>query len=355
MRPQASHQDARELGVFPEAIQYLLLNYAKDAVIEDALMDLRDISQKPGENEADYATRHSEAELRIGNVYPWEERKLRYINGLNPVIKALVTRYNREKRKATYWDVVEFAISEGDAYRARNKRGDPLLPTRPSLRGTRDNLSRGVVATPRPTSRRVYLLQESDSKTETRMGTDATEGVFLMEGDSLSIPVTDSYTTDTVETIDATNAENKQDSVLLADARGRNYRRPAPIAYQDRNTTNNRPGWIDNNALHTGRTHQGEQRPQRRSIVCHICYQPGHISPDCLVDVSQNPDLIARNYHALSRDILREVPASSYWTARDILDARQTGAGPSAIPPQQSEAHPRAIPDDNRQDGEGKD
>ena len=129
-------------------------------------------------------------------------------------------------------------------------------------------------------------------------------------------------------------------------------RRPAPIAYQDRQTISSRPGWVDRPPQRAGVSRN--QRPPQRDLVCHNCYQHGHISPSCMVDISQEPDVIARNYEALSRDILRSIPATSYWMSRDIIDSRTIGAGTSAAPPQQSEVHPRVLPDNSRQHGGDK-
>ena len=322
------------IGSFPEAIQYLLLNYAKDSIIEDALLDLRDLTQRAGESEADFATRHSEAELRVGNVYTWEERKLRFINGLSPTIRALVTRYNRERRNSTYWDVVDAAQSEGDAYRARNRRADPILPNRP-VRENRDlSNKRGV-------PRRVYLLEESESIPESRDNSGGSDGLFLVGEGSQSLPTSDTYTT-AVETIDATSADYSGDPVLYAERNARTRVRPPRLAYADRNSALGRPGWIDKQARTAGITNQ--LNPQKRNIVCHGCYQPGHIIPDCLLDLNQHPDTVVRNYEALSRELLRTLPATSYWTTRDILDTRAKQTGSPELPPQPSEAHPRVLP-----------
>ena len=330
LRGQASvrYEAANSVNTWPETVQYFLRNYATDAIIEQAVEDLKNIQQKAGEHEVDYSNRLTEAELRCGNVHEWHERKLRYIQGLIPPIKPLVARYNRENRRATYWDVVEFAQSEGDAYRARGsvKRKEPQS-------SGRQYFPRGSAAP----QRRVYLLEGSESSASPLPSTtdDTVEGegeVHLVSGGSPSVrsPSHGTGTTSpsTVETIDATSSG-------YTNIRRNQWVNPQNVPFQDRATRAARPGWADYRLT-------GESTAQL--IYCYNCYRAGHISPDCNVDIDKNPQLVVANYEKLSREILRIVPAANYWKARDLIDSRQ-GLDPNntALPPRTQEVHPRSM------------
>ena len=79
----------------------------------------------------EYATRFTNAEARCGNVHRGRELKLMFIDGLDPAIKPLVSRYNKKNRRAELLEVIDFAQDEGNAQRARSRtsrRGDPLRP-----------------------------------------------------------------------------------------------------------------------------------------------------------------------------------------------------------------------------------
>ena len=329
------YEAANSVGTWPETVQYLLLNYATDAVIEEAVADLRNIRQRAGESEVDYSTRLTEAELRCGNVHRWHERKLRFIDGLLPVTKPKVARYNRTTRDASYWDVLEFAQSEGEATRA----GGPsrrILPL-PQQRGA---------PSVRPL-RRAFMLEPSDTTTERGHETGGSGELHLVaeENDS-GLPTDTSNTTTTVETIDATRVDEPEaaEAVLLTDYNRRSqWTRPQYLPHADRNTRINRPGWVDNNRTRAG---PSQPRPSTSTrLICYTCYQEGHISPDC--PGTATPQMIVRTYESLPRDILRIVPPASYWNARDITDA-QLGAGPSSStmvpPPRPAEVHPRQLP-----------
>ena len=310
------YEAANGIGSWAESVQYFLVIYATDAVIEEALSDSCDIRQRPNEAEVDYSTRLSEAELRCGNVNKWDVRKLRFIDGLLPSIKPLVARYNRMKRDATYWDVIEEAQSQGEAFRARGQKKTELLSA-----GKSSATGRG----------RVYMLEQSDT-TSTRPrsrteGDDAGDLHLISDdqsaGTNLTSPTwTSTTSTSALETIDAT----REDPVLLAEKRVR----PSGIPFSDSYTRFARPGWV-NNRDSGGKSQIG--------IYCHACYKAGHISPDCTADV--DTDTICSNYERLPREVLRVVPATNYWRARDHIDEREENLARTSQPPRQSEVHPR--------------
>ena len=75
-------------------------------------------------------------------------------------------------------------------------------------------------------------------------------------------------------------------------------------------------------------------------IYCHACYKPGHISPECTADV--DADTIRDNYEKLPREVLRVVPAASYWRARDHIDSRDAGLQRQRQA-RKDEVHPRVL------------
>ena len=326
------YEAANSVGTWPETVQYFLLNYATDSVIEEAIADLRNIRQRSGESEADYSTRLTESELRCGNVHRWHERKLRFIDGLLPVTKPVVARYNRTTRDATYWDVVEFAQSHGEASRA----GGPQRRVAPLPQ------HRGVSPT-RPT-RRAFMLEPSETTTERGQETGGSGELHLVtDDDGSGRPTATNTSTTTVETIDATRVESEP--VLATEYNRRSqWARPQHLPHADRNTRMTRPGWADTRHQAGPSHHRPAPSPSTR-LFCYSCYQEGHISPDC--PGTATTQMIVRNYESLPREILRMVPATSYWTARDALDA-QVGAGNLPIvgspPPRHAEVHPRQLP-----------
>ena len=151
-----------------------------------------------------------------------------------------------------------------------------------------------------------------------------------------------------METVDATRQQSQVDPVMLAQDRTRRWVHPQRIPFEDRATARSRPGWPDNRPANRG-TGLRQQR-ENTTVHCYGCYQPGHIQPDCLLDIQRQPNVVTRNYEALPREILRSIPATSYWTARDILDARGNEAGSSTEPrPREAERHPRVLANPERE------
>ncbi|CAN8076119.1 unnamed protein product [Agarophyton chilense] len=78
---------------WPEAVQYFLCSYKTSNAIRQAILDLRDVTQKPEEGEAEYSSRLYKASVRCGNVHSTEDKITLYIDGLDPSIKSLVALY----------------------------------------------------------------------------------------------------------------------------------------------------------------------------------------------------------------------------------------------------------------------
>ena len=62
-------------------------------------------------------------------------------------------------------------------------------------------------------------------------------------------------------------------------------------------------GWID-----TGRS----------AVICHTCYEAGHIAPQCNLKLYQI-DRVVNNYEALDDQTRAKVPSKSYEDAKAYL------------------------------------
>ena len=82
-------------------------------------------------------------------------------------------------------------------------------------------------------------------------------------------------------------------------------RMPPRIPYDS--DRSRRVGWVDQ---------------QRLTIICHACYEQGHISPQCKLRLLELDNVIA-NYEKLSADDRTRVPRQAYDTARAYLNVKK--------------------------------
>ena len=98
------HHKSQGIASWAAAFNWLLRTYTTNLEIERALTALRELRQKPGELETEYATRMSTALGRCGNVLSAYERTTLFIEGLTPAIKPLgykLARIDRDPRSRT--------------------------------------------------------------------------------------------------------------------------------------------------------------------------------------------------------------------------------------------------------------
>ena len=306
------------IASWPEAVQFLLRSYATNAVISEALLDLRDIRQKPGEPETDYSSRLMRAVYRCGNIHSADERMTMFVDGLNPAIRSLVARYREEQRgktrkkrhSFTYLDLVRYAQNEGEALRARTgetRRSSAVQ--RDILPGNRNALPRSP-ATGAPPSRRILYLDspEGSSTLPVHRDNDAPEreAVHLLhEENALSssgLPAWDSSTWEE-------SNDTPQDPILLKEP----GMVPAPrVPFSNRFTRDARPGWLARPPVN-----RNESRVDP-SIICHRCYGRGHLSTRCVHDSWNETGRAIRNFEALSVQEQSRVPADCYWRAKAL-------------------------------------
>ena len=77
---------------YPEAFNFLLRHYAKDSYIEKSIDKFDGTIQLDGETELAYAKRLKEANRHCGSVYRESELVRRFVRGLNPAVKPMLTR-----------------------------------------------------------------------------------------------------------------------------------------------------------------------------------------------------------------------------------------------------------------------
>ena len=92
---------------------------------------LRELRQKPGELETEYATRVLNALGICGEVHSPYERTTLFIEGLTPVIKPLVLQTREDRPRSSVEDAVAQARSNGEALRAQQASGRRVYFSRP--------------------------------------------------------------------------------------------------------------------------------------------------------------------------------------------------------------------------------
>ncbi|CAN8076685.1 unnamed protein product [Agarophyton chilense] len=268
---------------WPEAVQYLLRSCATNSAIQQAILALRDTRQRPGESETDYSSRLNKAFHRCGNVYPAEERCTVFVDGLDPAIRTLVARRREDRPKATYLKLVQFARAEGEALRARTP-------------GSRVRFSKALMLQPGTAS--ASMIDEQASRRDY-------DNVQLAHSDVHSIP-----TTELPSTLDESQYVIEDGTLLYADA-GR-VRAPR-LPHESGNFQFSRPGWRDTRPA--VKFAEPRHPTPASGLICHLCYEPGHNSPQCVLSLREWAQVVA-NYEAQSPEDKAAVPIASYIRAR---------------------------------------
>ena len=99
---------------YPGAIQYLLRTYAKDAFLEEALVELEDIKQRESENEREYLRRLMTAVYRLAGAITETDRITRFIRGCRADIRAALRTVRAENPTRSYDYFVERAAGFGN-------------------------------------------------------------------------------------------------------------------------------------------------------------------------------------------------------------------------------------------------
>ena len=265
----------------------LLRTYATNIQIEQALSMARDLRQKPGEVENEYATRMMTALAQCRDIHSPYERTTFSIEGLLPAIKPLVLQ-------------------------AREDRPGPRSRTR----------SRKLAHTGRPTARKRPVL--GDASTSRRPPLSGVLAIAESLPSSLSAGLTPSYHTglddenflaheDPYATAGSPSFPTEESSFNDGDSLFYGERRPAsknqPWLRRPRETT---PGFA-------GRGGPREMKKPSPQIICYTCYKVGdHISPDCSMKV-RDVSLVPHNFEKLTAAQKARIPADAYLRAVALL------------------------------------
>jgi len=273
------------IAEWPEAVQYLLRNYAQNKYISSAIRDLRDTKQGNNETEKEYAIKLNNAVARCGNVHGTSEVITMFIDGLRPTIRSLVTGFREATSKASYLDVVDFASNHGDAVRAQ-------LSNTPPLKGNPKGL-----ASVHP----LLALQEGNlSSSTSNMSVQAT----MEQQESLNIlqQAPDASTLST-PILSQSETSGEQENLMALGAQRMVYGPRIPGQSQQQVA-----GWVDRQAM--PRTNR-MTNPRDLMIICHDCYQHGHISPKCTLHL-RDLHKVVENYEKLTPQERSIVPSTSY-------------------------------------------
>lgn len=310
---------------WPEAVQYLLRSYATSNEIQRAMMDLRNVTQNPGEDERDYSTRLEDACRRVGNVHSLHEKCTMFESGLVPEIRALVSRHREANPNISFLELVQFARAEGETHRARSKMATRSRPPS-SLRRTS---VAAMVDDPQEASISESMgnVTSFDQPAPRYFDEDGNEAFFGNEVSSSvmqSVPImSQTETLSTPRTSEFATASDHGEAML---ASGRKWAptRWVPsrqIPHADKMTQRNNPGWGN-----TPQSSRQERRQQLSRLICFICYKADdHISPNCTHPMRDVANVVA-NYEALSSEEQDAVPIASYRRAKSQLAPSKPGA-----------------------------
>jgi len=294
------------VSCWPEAVQYFLRSYAGNQNISAAEKDLRATQQKDDEEERDFATRMNKAVTRCGNVHSQFDVITMFVDGLHSSISPLVARFRESTRNASYLQVVDYAQSEGEAYRAR--------------------LGTGVVG-PSTIKRQTMTTPGRSSIPQDRAKTISVRrnqrNVLAIEAPPMELPTeVEIYT------------EGEEDEVLMVGGKYYQQMRPRPQPtvpppkVPHLTTTTSRPGWVDPTVRPRPAGNSGQARPPP---IGYECYEVGtHISPHCKLGLRDLKTVLI-NYDKLTAEQRTQAPPKSYLRARKFLELEEEMSHQSGV------------------------
>ncbi|CAN8063108.1 unnamed protein product [Agarophyton chilense] len=275
--------EMRRVTSWPVVVQYLLRNYVISNAIRQAILDLRDVTQKRGKGEAEYSSRLDRMATRCGNVHSTEDKITLLTDGLDPTIKSLVAGF-REKHEGTpFLELDQFGQAEGEADRAREV--------------TRNN------------TKLVHSRESSFARHDNQSQHDA---IHLKD-----------YWHSSVPTEDLPHSESQEQESLMA----MEDRRPVPPASMqppERGFNNRKTGWLDTQIASRS---QPRSAASHEALICYMCYGRHHLSSECTLPANDLVRVLT-NYETLSEERTR-VPAGTYSKVKGYLcyhPRRQSGA-----------------------------
>ena len=296
-RAIASRGRGGSLTKWPEAVQYFLRTYGTDRAIQEAVETLESLRQTTNEDEDSFAARVGIAAYRCGNIHTESEKIGFFINGLQPAIRSIVSRFRRDQPRSvlTFDRVVSFARDEGDAYRARVKT---------TRAGTSQSNSRGNME-----NKLKRLVTFADHITDSF---DTDSEAQLEEGQAMLAEGNNSTPGNSVPTEEVPpEASDEEEAILAMEKAITQYRqkrwnqkgtviKPAQTAFDN----GSKPGWkVD----------------RSKTPICYQCYESGHYSSDCRSSIGDFAKIVL-NFQGLSADNRPRVLSKNYKLACRLAD-----------------------------------
>lgn len=244
-------------STWPEAVQLLLLNYAKDRHIKSATRDFNNCTMRENEDEATYGRRLQRIARLCGGVIDVQKLVTRFCDGLPDYIQPSIMRilptlpeFNRYQAcvdEATTIGTAQRAVMNKSSQRQKTTRGDNARTTRVNqvaFQPAPHLLGRTTLPAPSSPMDPAAVLQVG---TYDGHATSDSEGSFHTAAATLSSPF-HNVDQDSTTNIQATD--------------------PAPV-----------------DAIYAGRRSQQrydrEYQRDQPSDICYHCYQMGHRAPNC--------------------------------------------------------------------------
>ena len=248
---QMGETELESISSWPEAVQFLLTRYCKNVYLTTALDEWDSLKQLPVESIESYYKRLRKAASACGSIFNTITFITRFIKGLLPGIQPSVMSKHETKPFQTLGDAISAAIHAENTYREATKKAPSTTyaseRTRPVF--TR-NKARSANA--------ISIIQRDDAATpahhhtvtdselyddDAETGTSTRNAYGVPGSSSPSCPPT--LQQDTLAAIVPHPAQSRGN----------------PLA---RSSASQQPGWRDNS-----------------KIICHTCFDHGHISPNC--------------------------------------------------------------------------
>ena len=86
------------------------------------MLALREVQQRPSEDEMEFYIRLKDASNRCRNVHSMEEQMTMFIEGLDASIKPMVSQYRQDSRDVYFLRLVNYAKAHGSAGSSRERK-----------------------------------------------------------------------------------------------------------------------------------------------------------------------------------------------------------------------------------------
>ena len=275
---------------WPTAVQALLVEYATNENIREAVDDFTSVRQLPDETEEKFFHRFQQAHARAGSYLKEDDQVTQFVESLRAETRPKVRVYHDANPKAGLLAVMKIAKAEGDAWRAA-RAAFPMpkdldkggLPRRGGRGGT-GTAAMAVDETGAPIGAAVNLLGNAG-------GYDADDGYTDSDSDHAHQDATGAV----LMGVGQYSQRGKK--------RGDDFTK-APNA-----------GWSDGKGGTVPNDGKAARpaRPLRTTTICYRCYKVGdHYANGCTTDVKTDGPIIIAQFENLTHAQKCRVPWGAY-------------------------------------------